>query len=337
MNESLHESAHFMRMLTDFMPGMVGYWTKELRSTFANREYLNWFGRSMEEINGIAIQELLGESLFRKHEPYIRAALAGESQTFDYTLILSNDEIKETLVHYIPHHDGKEVLGLFVLILDITERKSLEQAMISVAEERQRLIGQELHDNLGQQIAAIAYQAQALEHKILDSGNSAMAKIAASIATQAQNSVMQCKHLARGLLPLELESNSLVFALQAFASSIANTYEISCDFVCKNEIVIDDNNLALNLYRIAQEATHNAIDHGGAQHLTISLEAGQGVLSLLICDDGCGFAGRDTKREVAPGMGIKIMQYRARQIGATFELQLRAQGGTEVRVEKRAA
>jgi len=324
-------------MLTDFMPGMVGYWTKELRSTFANREYLNWFGRSMEDINGIAIQDLLGESLFRKHEPYILAALSGESQTFDYTLILPNDETKETLVHYIPHHDGKEVLGLFVLILDITERKSLEQAMISVAEERQRLIGQELHDNLGQQIAAIAYQAQALEHKILSSGNLEMAKIAASIAAQAQNSVMQCKHLARGLLPLELESNSLMFALQAFASSIANTYEISCAFVCENEIVIDDNNLALNLYRIAQEATHNAIDHGGAQHLTISLEAGQGVISLSICDDGCGFAGLNTKREVSPGMGIRIMQYRARQIGATLELRLRAQGGTEVRVEKRAA
>ena len=335
MTESLHESAHFLKMLTDFMPGMVGYWTKELRSTFANREYLNWFGKSMEDINGIAIQDLLGESLFRKHEPYIRTALAGESQAFDYTLILPSGKIKETLVHYIPHRDGNEVMGLFVLILDITERKSLEQAMISLAEERQRLIGQELHDNLGQQIAAIAYQAQVLEHKISASGNSEMAKIAASIATQAQNSVMQCKHLARGLLPQELENNSLRFALQAFASSIATTYEISCIFVCPNEIVIDDNNLALNLYRIAQEATHNAIDHGGAQHLTISLEAVQGRLSLSICDDGCGIASLGTKRETMPGMGIKIMQYRARQIGATLEFLLSAQGGTEVRIEKR--
>ncbi|GEM_PF-3499345 len=337
MNESLHESTPFMKMLIDFMPGIVGYWTKELRSTFANREYLNWFGRSMEEINGIAIQDLLGESLFRKHEPYIRAALAGESQSFDYTLILSNDEIKEALVHYIPQYDGSEVLGLFVLILDITERKSLEQAMFSAAEERQRLIGQELHDNLGQQIAAIAYQAQALEHKILASGNSEMAKIAASITTQAQNSVMQCKHLSRGLLPLELGNNSLSFALQEFALSIATTYEISCAFVCGNEIIIDDNNLAINLYRIAQEAIHNAIDHGLAEHITISLEVKQGVLSLSICDDGCGFASLKAKREVTPGAGIKIMQYRAGQIGAALEFQLSAQGGTEVRLEKRVS
>ena len=85
--------------------------------------------------------------------------------------------------------------------------------MIAVAEERQRMIGQELHDNLGQQIAAIAYQAQALEHKIAASGNKEAAKIAASIATQAQNSVLQCKHLARGMLTLELEADSLADAV----------------------------------------------------------------------------------------------------------------------------
>ena len=333
MNESLRESAHFMKMITDFMPGMVGYWTKDLRSTFANSEYLRWLGKSKEEAKGIAIQDLLGEELFRRHEPYIRAALAGEPQTFDYTLTLPGDETKQTLSHYIPHHDRNEVQGLFVLILDITERKNLEQAMIAVAEERQRMIGQELHDNLGQQIAAIAYQAQALEHKIAASGNKEAAKIAASIATQAQNSVLQCKHLARGLLPLELEADSLADALRAFASNIAITFEITCTFVCPNEIVVDDNNLSLNLYRIAQEATHNAIDHGGAQHLTITLTAEDGRLSLSICDDGCGIAGLGTKREATQGMGIKIMQFRANQIGATLEFPLRTEGGTEVRVE----
>ena len=324
-----------MKMLTDFMPGMVGYWTKDLRSTFVNREYLNWFGKSTDEIKGIPIQDLLGEELFCKHEPYIRAALAGKSQTFDYTLLLPNDETKETLVHYIPHLDSNEVLGLFVLILDITERKNLEQAMLTMAEERQRLIGQELHDNLGQQIAAIAYQAQVLEHKMTNSGSVETANIASSIATAAQNAVVQCKHLARGLLPLELETNSITDSLHAFASSIASTYGITCDFASNNEIAIDDDYVAINLYRIAQEATHNAIDHGAAQHITISLEAKAGLLTLSICDDGCGFAGLDTNLEAKPGMGIKIMRYRANQIGGTLLLLSRAEGGTEVQVEMR--
>ncbi len=213
------------------------------------------------------------------------------------------------------------------------ERKRLEQALVSVAEEHQRLIGQELHDNLGQQIAAIGYQAKALEKKISALGSVDAAIVAASIATQAQIAVMQCKQLAQGLLPFELETNGLIATLQEFASRIAITYKITCDFVCKNEILINDNNIALNLYRITQEAVNNAIRHGDAQHLTISLAFEEGILRLSICDNGTGFAGVDTKH--GSGMGIKIMQYRARQIGATLEFLARAEGGTEVRLEMR--
>jgi signal transduction histidine kinase len=103
----------------------------------------------------------------------------------------------------------------------------------------------------------------------------------------------------------------------------------------KNEVVISDNNLALNLYRIAQEAVNNAIRHGRAQHVTISLALEEGMLRLSICDDGRGFVGAGAKSRPTPGMGIKIMEYRARQHGAALEILARAKGGTEVRLEMR--
>ncbi|ARO87901.1 histidine kinase [Nitrosospira lacus] len=215
------------------------------------------------------------------------------------------------------------------------ERKRLEEALVSIAEEQQRLIGQELHDNLGQQIAAIGYQAKALEKKISASGSGDTATVAASIATQAQIAVMQCKQLAQGLLPFELETNGLTAALRAFTSRIAISYKITCDFICENEVLIKDKGIALNLYRIAQEATNNAIRHGGAKHVTISLVVDEDTLRLSICDNGSGFAGVDTKNGMTPGMGIKIMQYRARQLGATLEFLSRAEGGVEVRLEMR--
>ena len=232
-------------------------------------------------------------------------------------------------------HDTEGISVFHIVLSDVSERKYLEDTLISVAEERQLSVGQELHDNLGQQIAAIGYQAKALEKLILALGGVDAAKIAASIATQAQNAVAQCKQLAQGLLPFEIEDNGLSASLQTLASRISITYWISCDFVCKNEVVIEDINLSLNLYRIAQEAAHNAIRHGHAKHLTVSLDAEEGKLCLSICDDGCGFAGGEVKSAETPGMGIKIMQYRAKQIGATLELLLRPEGGTEVRVEIR--
>jgi signal transduction histidine kinase len=280
------------------------------------------------------MQDLLGEELFRLNEPFIQAALAGKVQEFERAATNANGEKRVIFAHYIPHLQGDKVQGFFVLILDITERKQLEAALVSIAEERQRALGQELHDNLGQQIAAISYQAKALEKKILASGNIEAEQFAASIAMQAQNAVIQCKQLAQGLLPFELEANGLIGALRALASRIAITYEVRCDFVCKDEVNIEDVELALNLYRIAQEATNNAIRHGGAKHLIILLTLANESLTLSICDDGCGFTGADTK--LAPsGMGVKIMKYRANQYGASLKFLLRAEGGTEVRVEMR--
>jgi nitrate/nitrite-specific signal transduction histidine kinase len=217
------------------------------------------------------------------------------------------------------------------------ERKRLEQALVFVAEEQAHTIGQELHDNLGQQIAAIGYQARALEKKIFSAGNESTASVAASIASQAQIAVIQIKQLAQGLLPFEIEANGLIPALQTLATRIATTYNIACDFSYKSGIAINDNDLALNLYRVTQEAINNAIRHGKAQHLNILLTAEEGILSLSICDDGSGFVGIDSNHKTISGMGIKIMHYRAKQLGAKLEFLPRSEGGTEVHLEVRMA
>jgi signal transduction histidine kinase len=215
------------------------------------------------------------------------------------------------------------------------EGKHLEETLVSVAEKYQRTIGQELHDNLGQQIASIGFQAEALTQEMEACGNAEATKVAASIATQAQGAVARCKEMAQGLLPFELETYGLMIALQALVDRVADAYKISCEFVQENDVAIKDNNIALNLYRIAQEATSNAIRHGGAQRIVISLSLDSGILDLCICDDGSGISGIDTEHGSTVGVGIKIMHYRARQLGATVKLLSRPQGGTEVRLEMR--
>ncbi|MEY3121203.1 MAG: hypothetical protein RI993_28 [Pseudomonadota bacterium] len=236
---------------------------------------------------------------------------------------------------YLVFEEQKLIIAIASDLESWLERKRLELALVSVAEEQLHMIGQELHDNLGQQIAAIGYQARALEKKISVSGDEGIAAVASSIATQAQTAVIQIKQLAQGLLPFKLEANGLIAALQALASRMAKTYAITCDFLCEHEIIISDNNLSLNLYRIAQEAANNAIRHGGTQHLIISLASVEGELRLTICDDGCGFAAVGEKQKMTQGMGIRIMQYRANQLGAKLEILSRAEGGTEVRLEMR--
>lgn len=215
------------------------------------------------------------------------------------------------------------------------ERKRLEQAIVLIAEEQSHVIGQELHDNLGQQIAAISYQARALEKQSATLGNLSMANIAAEIASQAQIAVIQIKQLAQGLLPFELETNGLISALQKLANRISTTYSIVCSFSSRNDPSVNDEIITLNLYRIAQEATNNAIRHGKAQHIEISLTLDSGILRLSIADDGSGFPVENLTPDAitTSGMGIKIMQYRARQLGARLYFLPRTEGGTEVRIE----
>ena len=100
-----------------------------------------------------------------------------------------------------------------------------------------------------------------------------------------------------------------------------------------------NDNVALNLYRITQEAVNNAIRHGGAQQISISLLIEEGKFWLSIADNGCGFSHNSTNRSikhiVTPGIGIKIMHYRAKQIGASLEFLQRPEGGVEVKVSRK--
>lgn len=337
MKELISNSESFINSLFDCIPGMVGYWSRDLRSGFSNREYLKWFGKSQEEMQGIHMRDLLGDELFQKNETYIRGVLMGEAQEFERTITLPSGERRDSLAHYIPHRMDDEVLGFFVLVVDITERKRLEQAAVVVEEESLRLIGRELHDSLGQQIAAIGYQANALEKMLRTAESMDAAIIAAEIGAQSHSAVMQCKQIAQGVLPFEIESSGLIAALQAFASRIESSYEIACNVSCENDVVIGGIDVALNLYRIVQEAVRNGIHHGGAQHLTIVLESTREGVHLSICDDGCGFSELVAAQNATSGMGLKLMKYRAHQLGATIEFLQRPQGGMEVRVDMRVA
>lgn len=337
MQSPLRHSESFINAIIDHIPGLVGYWSSDLRSVFANKEYEKWFGKTQEQMRDIHMRELLGDELYKLNEPHIRAALKGEVQEFERSIVLPSSEKREALVHYIPHREDEKVQGFFVLLIDITERKRLGQAMIDMEEVHKRSIGRELHDSLGQQIAAISYQSTALEKKLHAAGSIENAQIAASISSQANSAVMQCKQIAQGLIPFEIESSGLIHALKSFAAGIENTYEIECNFSHTDDIAIEDANVSLNLYRIVQEAVHNAMHHGCAHSLDISLSTSTGALCLSICDDGCGISNAPHKQDTHKGMGLKLMEYRAEQLGATLTLLPSLKGGLEVRVEIKAA
>lgn len=125
----LKQSESFIRTVTDNIPGMVGYWTSDLRCAFANKHYLTWFGREKEQMIGIRMQDLLGKKLFEANEPFIRGALKGEVQRFERTIIKPNGQVSYTYAQYIPDIDKEEVKGFYALVLDITDLKKGQESL----------------------------------------------------------------------------------------------------------------------------------------------------------------------------------------------------------------
>jgi len=134
--QALQDSERFMRTVTDNIPGMVGYWDSDLRCHFANSAYLEWFGRTREQMLGARIQDVLGEELFRKNEPWFRAVFAGQTQHVERTLAKADGSTGYVLAHFIPDKDGERVRGFFVLAADVTELKEAQLLLETRVAER---------------------------------------------------------------------------------------------------------------------------------------------------------------------------------------------------------
>ena len=125
--EQLGKNEHFLRTLTDSLPGMVAYWDAGLRCRFANRYFLDWHGMAADRMLGAFMPDLLGETSYAQAAPFVQGALEGEPQGFAGELRWPSGELSYTWINYIPDvGEFGEVRGFFVLVSDVTELKQTE-------------------------------------------------------------------------------------------------------------------------------------------------------------------------------------------------------------------
>jgi len=210
------------------------------------------------------------------------------------------------------------------LLEEIKERKCLEKELLSISEREQRLIGQELHDSIGQQFAGIAFLAKVLEQKLASKLPDEAAD-AAEIARLVNQATDQARDLAKGLHPVDLDAGSLVSALRELAAATEHLFGIRCTLKADEHIPIDDTTVAIHLYRITQEAITNAIKHSRAKNIRIALTAGSDKSVLMVESDGLAFPEVVVK---GAGMGLQIMDHRADMIHGSLNIRCSEQSGT---------
>lgn len=197
------------------------------------------------------------------------------------------------------------------------ERSRLEQEIIQISEREQRRIGQDLHDDVCQRLAAVKMKIQDHEEKLASVAPSLIAD-AEAIAGDLAGAIQVTRALARGLSPVELDSGGIVIALSGLAKASSEVFGIDCRFIADDPLPDLPPSTAHQLYRIAQECIANAAKHARARRVTISLRSEPNGLALRVANDGQPMSAADG---IAEGMGLSIMRHRAESIAASLEFE----------------
>ena len=212
------------------------------------------------------------------------------------------------------------------LTQEMAERERLEKVIMEVSEREQRRIGHDLHDSLCQHLTGTALAGQVLEEKLAAKSLPETAD-ANKIVRLVEDGITLARNLARGIAPVEMEADGLQTALHELAANVTKLSKITCVFDCDAQVSINDAATATHLYRIAQEAVHNAMRHGKPRRIGISLAQRGGRVTLTVEDDGVGLPETFQKNR---GLGTRIMAHRAAMIGGTFSIEPSPIGGTSV-------
>ncbi len=220
-----------------------------------------------------------------------------------------------------------KLVSVVGVVQDISERRHMADLLAQSVDRERTRIAADLHDGVGQELTGLAFglsgAAAAYRRECPDA-----AREFAACSETARQALTRLREMSHSLLPLELRDVGFTGVCRQLAASVRCTLGIRAQFRFrgdKSHVPVDS--AAEHLYRIAQEAVANAIKHGAAKRITMTLTADATKLLLTISDDGSGLNATHKSR----GVGMQIMRYRARLLGGVLALKAMRQGGTRLR------
>jgi PAS domain S-box-containing protein len=326
-NQALRKSEEKFHKLFVNSPGILSVNTAVgLFYQDANDRFFEVTGYHRNEVIGRTVRDL--------------GIISNEDIEFLGSELQQSRRVKNHEVHFITKSGEKRLASLtidtvdidgiphFVVIAnDITETREIEREMMNMVSEERRHIGQDLHDDLGQTLTGVAFLVQTLRQELKDlpgAGENIIGKISGLV----NNAIMKVRTISKMLIPVEMESQGFITAIEEMVANIHEVFLISCEVLYDGDVEVHDNVTASNLYYIAREAVNNAIKHGKADEIRIHFSVLNDVLIMTITDNGTGI---DATRP-SEGIGLKTIDYRARIIGATARIYGRDSGGTCVSI-----
>lgn len=314
--------AEFARLM-ESLPGMVGFWDSGGRLSYANSAYADFFARPLQDVVGATFAEVLGPELYQQQRPLIERALAGEEHTVERRLELQDGRTRHVRASYVPHVEGGELRGVFLLVDDITDKVLADQAAQASArqsallEERQR-IAADLHDLVIQRLFAAGLDLSAVQRGASDTES--------RIAQAAVGIDEAIRELRRAIYSLREASTSS--ALPDTVAHILDMAGRTLGFPPEAHVVgsLDQvpDEAVKDLLAVLSESLSNVARHADASQAVVNLTCTADAVQLTVADDGRGIA------EPSQLSGLTNMRRRAERHGGSFHCRDNEPRGTVV-------
>ena len=343
--EALRESEDKLRLLLESTAEAIYGLDLEHRCTFCNPACLRTLGyKSIDEVLGKNMHDLMhhssadGAPIPLEECRVHRVIQTGEGVHAEDEVFWRADKTSFPAEYWsYPQKRGEELIGSVVTFIDITERKAAEFALANVnrklidAQEQERTrIARELHDDIGQQLGMLAIGIQELQHYGGDlplAQRERMAELwkhTCDIATNVQS-------LSHELHSAKLEYLGLLAAMRAFCKEFGEQHKLQVSFRAHDVPSHLPAEVSVCLFRILQEAVHNAAKYSGAPQSEVRLWGTSDELHLTISDSGHGFD-RETAN-VSGGLGLISMQERLKLVSGTLMIESQPKRGTVIHAQ----
>jgi signal transduction histidine kinase len=224
-----------------------------------------------------------------------------------------------------------------ILAREASLRTSFEQSrqlagrLINAQETIRASLARDLHDDICQRLATVSMDVDALRTSAGDIRDAVTQRAFDELARDTNNTLEGIRRLSHDLHPSTLPMLGLAPALRAHCAEIAKRHNVVVEFTTEGDLELLHPDIAVCLFRIAQESLRNGIAHAGAQRFRVSLASAGDDVVLTVTDDGRGFD-LEGVRQNGKGLGLVSMEERVRVVGGEVEIVTRPQQGTTIRV-----
>jgi PAS domain S-box-containing protein len=315
--EALQESEERYRSVMEAAPDPIIVYDMKGCVTYFNPAFTRVFGYSLTESLGKKMDHFVPEEQWKQAMEGIQAILEGQVLARTETTRKAKDGrlIDVTLRGSVYRDKNGNPLGTVITHRDVSQVKQLEKAIMEISEKERQKIGNDLHDDLCPHLIGVEGLSKVLKRKMENTAPDA-ARSAQDITRLIQEAIQKTRMLARGLCPVYFK-HGLLSAMQELAANTRMVHQVNCALVYHEKIPAGNDLVNVNLYHIAQEAVQNAIRHGRAHRIVIELTRKKTWFSVSVTDNGTGFV----PSQQFQGMGLRIMNYRAKLMGSSLEIE----------------